>query len=198
MGDVMSKLFLFLLSALMLGGCAHPIMLSPDIAKIERSPDVAPIDKSVGYFMISGTRELQTTSSGGGGDMVSFYPYKDLETSFYKMLSNVFSKVSLLKSQNDNEAIDKYTVRLIVTPQISTSSSSSSLFTWPPTRFAVTLTCVFLDIHGKEIARKVVIGEGQAEFEEFKSDFSLSARRASLDAMKKMQELLLASQELRN
>jgi hypothetical protein len=173
-------------------------MLSPDIAKIERSPDMVPIDKSVGYFMISGTRELQTTSSGGGGDMVSFYPYKDLETSFYKMLSNVFAKVSLLKSQDDNEAIGKYTIRLIVAPQISTTSSSPSLFTWPPTKFTVTLTCVFLDTHGKEIARKVVTGEGQAEFEEFKSDFSLSARRASLDAMKKMQDLLLASQELKN
>lgn len=185
------------LSAL-LAGCAHPIAISPDVAKIEPEVNTPQIKKSVGYFIIPGARETEFTTPGGGGDKVSYKPYRDLETSLYSMLSNVFTSVNLMNSATDKEAIDKYAITLVVTPQIATSSSSPSAFTWPPTRFSVTLTCTVYDPQGKLVASKVVTGEGHAEYDEFKSDFPLAARRASLDAMKKMQTLLLSSPELRN
>jgi hypothetical protein len=42
-----------------------------------------------------------------------------------------------------------------------------------------------------------VSGEGSAEFSEFKSDFSLSGKRATADALLKMQRVLLDTTELR-
>jgi len=37
-------------------------------------------------------------TAGGGGDKVQYKPYKDMETGFYKMLSNVFAQVTKTKT----------------------------------------------------------------------------------------------------
>jgi len=51
---------------------------------------------------------------------------------------------------------------------------------------------------GKLIAKPSVTGAGRAEFDEFKSDFSLAGKRAVVDAMLKMQNALLNLPELKN
>lgn len=43
------------------------------------------------------------------------------------------------------------------------------------------LSCSVSDAKGKNVASVIVSGDGAAEFSEFKSDFGLSARRASTD-----------------
>lgn len=193
----MTKLISLLAVAAIITGCAHPLVISPDISKVERSSSVQPIDKSVGYYIPADIRDKAVKTKGGGGDSVTYTPYKDIETAFYKMLSNVFKNVTMLKSPNDAEAIAKHSISYIITPEITTESSSPSPFTWPPTKFSVNLTCNITNPSGVVIGKPAVTGEGQAEFSEFKSDFSLSGKRAALDSLLKMQDTLLTLPELR-
>lgn len=174
-----------------LGGCAHPISIAPDIARIEATPDVQRIESRVGYFMAADRRDIEVTTAGGGGDKVRYKPYREIETGFYKMLSNVFKDVTLLKSTTDADAIRRNALNFIVTPTISTESSSPSAFTWPPTRFTVNLSCDITDAEGRPVVSKAVTGEGAAEYDEFKSDFSLAGKRATQEALRRMQEVLL-------
>ena len=186
-----------LAAAALVAGCAHPLAIGPDIAKIERSPGVQPIDRNVGYYVAPDLRERAVTTPGGGGDSVTYSPYRDLEAAFYKMLGNVFKGVTLVKSPNDADTIAKNSISYVISPEITTDSSSPSPFTWPPTIFIVGLTCNIADASGKIVARPAVTAAGRAEYDEFKSDFSLSGKRASLEAMLKMQDALLRLPELK-
>jgi hypothetical protein len=194
----LNSAILYLVFIAIASGCAHPLTIGPDIAKIERSGNQQPIDKHVAYYIAADSRDKAVTTPGGGGDSVTYRPYRDIEAGYYKMLSNVFKGVTLLKTPNDAEAIGKNGVLYIITPEVSTDSSSPSPFTWPPTKFTVNLTCNIVDTTGKTIKAASVRGEGQAEYDEFKSDFSLSGRRATLDALLKMQNVLFNMPELRN
>jgi hypothetical protein len=178
-------------------GCAHPIVISPDIGKIERDTSNNQITKNVAYYIPDDIKTKEVITPGGGGDKVSYHPYRDIETAFYKMLTNVFTNVTKLKTPQDAEALGKNNVSYIITPQLTTDSSSPSPFTWPPTKFSMDLTCSVADAQGNVIITKKVSGEGKAEFSEFKSDFSLSGKRASEDALLKMQRALLETAELK-
>jgi len=180
-----------------IAGCAHPLTISPDIAKVERPADQQPIAKNVGYYIAGDLRSKSVTTPGGGGDSVTYAPYKDLEPSFYKMLGNVFKDVRQLKSLDDAKAAGAPPLQYIITPEITTNSSSPSPFTWPPTRFDITLVCKVTDLSGNLVSTATVNGQGLAEFDEFKHDFPLSGKRAALDALLKMQDALLQSKELR-
>ncbi|WP_199724850.1 hypothetical protein [Noviherbaspirillum saxi] len=192
-----TKYIVSVLTAIAITGCAHPIAIGPDIAKIERDGAKAPVVKNVAYYISEDVRTKEVTTPGGGGDKVSYQPYRDMETAFYKMLTNVFGSVTKLKTAKDAEAISRNNVSYIITPEIVTNSSSPSPFTWPPTKFNVDLTCQITDALGNPVLTKSVSGEGNAEFSEFKSDFSLSGKRASQDALLKMQRVLLEAAELR-
>ena len=191
------KLAASLVAAAILVGCAHPIAMTPDVAKIEREASSQPIRKDVAYFIADDLRSREVTTPGGGGDKVSYVPYRDIETGFYKMLTNVFGSVTKLKSPTDMEAIKKNNVAYVITPTLVTNSSSPSPFTWPPTQFYVELTCDITDAAGNKVMSHKVMGEGRAEYDEFKSDFSLSAKRGAQDALLKMQRTLLDAQALR-
>lgn len=192
-----AKLLSSVIAVAALVGCAHPITITPDISKIEPAANTQPIKKSVAYYIADDLRAKEVITPGGGGDRVTYLPYRDIETAFYKMLTNVFGNVVKLKTPKDAEAIGKNNVAYVITPQLTTDSSSPSPFTWPPTKFSVDLTCSIADATGNPVLTKQVSGAGQAEFDEFKSDFSLSARRASQDALLKMQKALSEASELR-
>ncbi len=192
------KLALSAVVVILLAGCAHPIVISPDISKIEADGKSPRIEKNVGFYIDPQLREAVVTTAGGGGDSVSYKPYQDIETAFFKMLGNVFRSVSVLTDKNDAAAISKNNLSFIVAPNISTNSSSPSPFTWPPTLFQVILKTSVSDVSGKVVVNTIATSEGRAEFEEFKSDFSLSGRRAALDAILKTQDSLLKAQELRH
>lgn len=192
-----AKLLTSLIAVAALVGCAHPIVMTPDIAKIEAPAGAQPVKKAVGYYIADDLRAMEVTTPGGGGDKVTYQPYRDIETAFYKMLTNVFGSVVKLKTPKDADAFSKNNVAYVITPRIVTDSSSPSPFTWPPTKFSVDLTCDVSDVTGNHVLTQKVSGLGQAEFSEFKSDFSLSAKRASEDALLKMQQALSAAPELR-
>ena len=193
-----TKFAAVLVTATTLVGCAHPIVVSPDIAKLESTNKVAPHKAVVGYYISDEQRAREVITPGGGGDRVSYFPYRDMETGLYKVLGNSFADVVRLKSPTDAAVISQNKVGYIITPQVTTNSQSPSPFTWPPTQFTVDLSANITDSVGKPIATKTVQGIGRAEFDEFKSDFGLSGKRAMQDALQKLQELLSDARTLSN
>ncbi len=179
-----------------LSACAHPIVITPELAKLDRK-DVSTIDKNVAYVISKSDRDKEVITPGGGGDKVKYYPYKELEGAIQKVLSNVFGKVIALDSIGDAQFIRDNNIKFLFQPAIKTMSSSPSAFTWPPTDFTVDLTCIAVDANGKEVWKKSIVGKGHAEFAEFKSDLSLSAKRASEDAFLQFQREINSSDEFR-
>lgn len=173
-------------------GCAHPISMVPDNGAI-KSTGATPINKKIGYAMTDASRALEVTTPGGGGDKVRYFPYRDLEPAFYQALSATFRDVTKVKDVKDTAAIKASGVSFLITPEIATTSSSESALTWPPTKFGITLICTISDSDGKPVDTVRVTGEGQAEFSEFKSNFSLAAVRASNDLVAKLMQALRAS-----
>lgn len=175
----MSKYFLYvciILSAV-LSGCAHQIQINPKTDAFVESK--AKVDKVVGYHISDENRKKVVKTAGGGGDDVTYMPYKDTESILFQVLSNKFKDVYLVKSLNDDSFIKENEIKLIFIPEIITQSSSKSLITWPPTKFIIDLTVKAINAQGKTIWQKQIKKTGEAEFDEFKADFSLSARRAT-------------------
>ena len=185
------RVLLLVVTAFALGGCAHPIQVSPTTAKVARTAE-SPlrVPASVGLYIPAEATAREVTTAGGGGDKTRYFPYRDIEASYETMLYSVFENVVRLKSATDAEAIKKANITYVVTPVIVTTSSSPSLFTWPPTVFTVDLTTDIADAAGKVVASPRVIGNGAAEFSEFKADFGLAGKRAMEDALVKMQRML--------
>jgi hypothetical protein len=180
--------FILIGVALILGGCAHPIMIAPDLSTVGIAQQKK-FSKNIGFYFAEPV-EKEVTTSGGGGDDVKYRPYKDLETGLYKMYASIFSDVTLMSSSSDPI---RSKVDYIAAVEISTSSSSPSLFTWPPTIFTVNLANNISDAKGTVLGSLRTSGEGRAEFSEFKSDFGLAGKRASQEALNKMQGLLASA-----
>lgn len=169
-------------------GCAHPISLSGDVSQLVGT-GTSKVERKVGLAITDEQRKIEITGPGGGGDKVSYLPYRDLEAGIYLTLAEVFRDVRKVSGATDPK-VQAEGLSYIVTPTISTTSFSPSLLTWPPTVFTVELSCKVNDLQNKTVAEVKVQGEGRAEFDEFKKDFSLSAKRASEDALKKLMKAL--------
>ena len=191
-----SVLGLVIALCLELSGCAHPISMAPDLAAVEKLASGPLIDRKVGYYLSDASRATEITTPGGGGDKVRYFPYRDLEAGLYKTLGTVFRDVAKVSSADDAVAIREGGLSLLLKPEISTTSFSDSVVTWPPTLFVVKLTCVVKDAQGKTIDTISTEGSGRAEFTEFKADFSLAAKRASNEALKNLAQALRQSPAL--
>ena len=170
--------------------------MNPDLASVKG--DGSPlVEKTAGYHISEASRALEVTTPGGGGDKVRYFPYRDIESGFYKALSEVFKGITKVTDPKDSEAIRKSGVNLLITPEISTTSFSDSVLTWPPTQFTVTLSCTVTDAGGQVVDTVKVTGDGRASFDEFKSNFSLAAVRASNDALARLVKALRESPAVR-
>jgi hypothetical protein len=163
--------------ASLLGACAHPITMITETAPPRSVAHLVP--KKVAYVMTDAQRDQQVTTAGGSGDRVSYYPYRDLEKSIRDALRAVYRDVVVLRTAGDAKANEAAGISLVFTPQIKTDSSSSSWLTWPPTSFTAEVACLVSDASGAEVARVRAVGNGTAEFGEFKGDYGLAARRAA-------------------
>lgn len=181
---------------LLLGGCAHQISMKPH-ADMMPTENTKKINKTVGYYISDENKKIKVETPGGGGDSVEYTPYKDIEFGLYKVLSNVYTDVHPMKAANNKSEIKTKNVSYVFVPQVKTNSSSNSAFTWPPTYFEVVLNVKAYDANGKKIWNKTVTGKGRAEYDEFKNDFQLSARRASAQCFKNLQKMILSEEKLR-
>lgn len=179
----------------LLTACAHPISL--EASKLPERTEAKLVPKKVAYVVSDADRGKEVTTPGGGGDKVSYYPYRDMEGAIRAALRSVYQDVSALKSANDQTAIREAGVSYIFAPEIVTTSSSPSPLTWPPTQFSAEVSCTVTDPQGNVVAKVSARGNGAAEFSEFKSDFSLSARRAVADVVEKLALEIRQNQKLR-
>lgn len=179
--------------ALTLGACAHPISVSPlsspprDEAKL--------INKHVAYVMTDELRNRSVTTSGGGGDKVSYYPYRDLEKTIRDALRAVYQDVTVINAVTGIDPTKNFA--LVFTSEISTSSSSDSMLTWPPTQFFINLECTATDAEGKQLSRFRLSSNGTAQFSEFKSDFGLAGKRAATELGSKLVQELMSNPALK-
>src|SRR5882757_841160 len=101
----------------LLAGCAHPIKVAPDVAKLERVSSTLPrLTANVGYYIPPEVSSVEVTTAGGGGDNIRYYPYTDVEPGFEKMLSNVFTGVVKLNSITDMPGIARGGTQYIIQP----------------------------------------------------------------------------------
>lgn len=183
------------LAVVMVTGCAHPISIAPDMNQVPAAQ--AKIAKTAGYYISAEDLAREVETPGGGGDKVKYAPYRELEAGLYKAFSQVFDKVVKLKSPSDAAELGAQSVNVVIKPIINTQSSSDSAFTWPPTQFTVDILCTITDPKGNVLISTQSTGQGAATFSEFKSDFSLSAKRASQDALGKLVKDLSSADALR-
>ena len=180
------------LVSIVLTGCAHPIQIAPDLARIERASAAEPrLAAKVAFYIPPEATAAEITTAGGGGDNVRYYPYRDMEPGFQKMLSNVFTSVVKLSSMSDRAALARDDIAYVVVPTLITSSGGSGLFTWPPTNFTLDLTSQVRSADGKLIASPRVVGTGTAETGERLAEHGIAGKRAMEDALRKMEKALV-------
>jgi hypothetical protein len=179
-------------AAALLGACAHPISIVPDLGTLPATGPAA-VERNVAYVVTAANRDMEITTPGGGGDSVRYFPYRELESGLFQALSTVYARVTLLRSAQDTALIEKNGVSLVFLPRITTTSSSTSIFTWPPTDFSVTIAYTVTDASGAEIYKGSVTGTGQADYATFIKDFGIAGKRAALDALRKFRTQVLDS-----
>ena len=181
-------------SVLLVAGCAHPIDVAPNLAELDRSSITTPrIPANVGYYIPLTASSTEITTPGGGGDNIRYFPYRDIEVGFQRILSNVFASAVRLASVNDPSDVSRNGIEYVIIPDLVTTSGGSGFFTWPPTSFTVDLTSNIRDKEGKMITSLRVVGTGSAETSERLSEHGIAGRRAMEDALLKMQASLLES-----
>jgi len=175
-----------LAAAALCGGCAHSITVGPDIAGLPRVGTDKLAKVAVAYYISAEDRARKVKTGGGGGDSAEYLLYQDLEPALYRVLSNRFAQVYALKAPDDQAFLEARAVRYVFTPRFSTTSSSSSLLTWPPTEFTLNIQARAVDRERKPVWETEVSGSGSATFTEFKSNFGLAAQRATTEAFLKL------------
>jgi len=172
---------------LLLVGCAHPISVQPDIRLLADSG--APrLPMAVALHVAPEDTALEVTTSGGGGDSVRYFPYRDLEGPLLYALSRVFDKVVVVTRAMAGEDLAREGFQLSVQPKLLSASGSSSAFTWPPTFFSFTATAAFVDPAGASVALIQESGSGKAEFAEFRKSPGLAGQRAATDLINRLVE----------
>jgi len=179
----------------LLTACAHPIGIGPLETPARNEAGLNP--KKVAYVMTDADRTKEVISAGGGGDKVSYFPYRDLEKALRDALRSVYADVFVVNAVSDQEAIRSYGVSYVFTPTITTRSESPSVFTWPPTKFDIELACNVTDAEGKAVTQVRAQATGTAEFEEFRKDFGLAGRRAANLVSEQLRQAVMANQQLR-
>lgn len=179
----------------LLAACAHPISVNP--RETPARVEARLIQKKVAYAISDADRSKEVITAGGGGDRISYFPYRDLEKGLRDALRAVYKDVVVIRSATDQAAVRESGAALIFKPEITTTSSSPSPFTWPPTNFTTAISCTVADGGGIEIAKVQAQGNGVAEFDEFKSNFSLAAQRAGTDVVTKLAEEIRTNDKLR-
>jgi hypothetical protein len=192
----MRKLILALCS-IMLIGCAHPIVITPELRTL-KTTERNYIQATVGYYISSSDRDNYVYSAGGGGDRVYYYPYKELEPALQKVLFSVFKDVKRLDLAITPEYLRSNDIKYAFLPEITTESYSAGVMSWMPTSFTVNLTCKAFTQNGKLIWQRKYIGVGTATFSELTKDFGLAAKRASQKAFSDMLNDLSQAKEFRD
>lgn len=182
----MNSIFTVALLSLVLAGCAHPINITPDSKAYEQNLEPSKIP--VGYFISESDREMQVKQSGGGGDKVTYYPYRELEPALQKVLFQAFIDTKKLSGPPTAQNMTASKIQYAFIPEFTTEAYSSGILTWPPTKFIVKCSIRALDTDGTTVWTGKYEGVGEATNSEWNGDFGLAGKRAAANVFKKMAE----------
>lgn len=177
----------------LLGGCAHPISIAPSIpaAESKNSPHQL-VNAKIGYYIPDEALSREVTTPGGGGDNVRYFPYRDAEAGYRKMLENTFTSVSKVPQPTGSKESQANELSFVIEPELVTNSGSTGFFTWPPTNFSVDLTSRIRDSSGKLLASPRVIGAASVgSILDMSGNFGITGQNAMADALLKMQTSLV-------
>jgi hypothetical protein len=186
--------FALLASLLLTSACAHQIAISPPERAIAVSgSNLTKIGKSVGFYISQAERGKAVTTSAGLGN-IKYQPYKDLEQGFERVLSNLFTKVVVLQSPDDKNAIVQHGLAYVFVPTITTNSSSQKhavILNSQDANFSVVIDCKALGPAGNTVWQAKVQGRGGQDYrqtDDVKTAFSSAATSASKHALLELQK----------
>lgn len=174
-------------------GCAHPISIaaSPAAGMTDSASGIKRPEK-IAYYISTESLNLEVTTPGGGGDNVRYFPYRDMEDGYRKMLANTFFAAIRVSSVSDKNELSRGGISYLLMPELVTSSGSTGLFTWPPTNFSIDLTTKVQDSAGKEVGNYRVLGVGKSDgYSDFKDNYGIAGQRAMDDALAKTRLAIL-------
>ena len=195
----MIRLFTLLLALSLLTGCAHTISITPGLTDIAAPPTASRSPKTVALYIPNDLRNKEVTAIGGG-EGIAYKPYQDLEIHLFRLLKNTFASATILTAQPDTAELKRRGINFLVSPQIYTSSSSTSMLGWWPTDFKMTLQLSLTELNSGTTVTKEASGTGQFAFsgQALPATFASEAGiRAAREALLKMQHTLLEAPELR-
>lgn len=193
--NVLKLKFVVLTIVIFMTGCAHKINISPETTQLI-GVKMEKADYAVGYHIEPTLLDMPVETPGGGGDDITYTPYKDTESALFTVLSKKFKDVYRVKSMNDSTFIKDNEIKLVFLPTITTNSSSSSFLTWPPTYFTVDLNVKAINNKGDIVWQDSAFASGKAEFSEFQEDFGLAAKRATEEAFIMLSRKLATAPQL--
>jgi hypothetical protein len=184
---------LFLLPVIVLFGCAHPISIQPKqldaVSRTSSTP--TQLKEKVGYYIPDKALELEVTTPGGGGDAVRYFPYRDMQPGYERVLHNVFESVVRLSAMAGPAEMQASHLTYVLAPTVTTSSGSTGVFTWPPTNFSVDIATEIRDSSGKIVATPRVLGAASVGgIMDMGGNFGVTGQMAMQDALQKQQSLL--------
>lgn len=175
---------IFALSALLLlAGCAHNIKITPQGVT---PPTTAKSKTPVGYYIPADVKKLKVTTPGGGGDKVSYELTNDMEFGFYNTLSNAYETVKVLDGSHEAAQIKSQGLSLVFEPKFGSTSSGSSLMTWPADNFTISIICKAYNSSGVLVFDKTLTGSGQVASSEALKNFSAAANKAADDVLRQL------------
>ena len=180
-------------TTVVLGGCAHPISIAPNLASIDTKTSLPEkVKAKIAYYIPQESLNREVTTPGGGGDNVRYFPYRDAEVGYEKMLSNTFETVvKRTQPAGSNKVLDGDT-NFLLEPELITISGSTGFFTWPPTNFSVDMTSRVRDLSGKLVGSPRVLGAASVEgIFDMKGNHGITGQNAMEDALQKMQASLV-------
>lgn len=175
-----------------LAACAHPVRISPQLDMARDASRL--VDARVGYRITEAQRKQEVMTPGGGGDRVSYFPYRDLEPGFYQTLASVFSMVFVVPESDIDAFVRDKQLRFVFTPSIRTSSSSSNILFWNPTDFTVSLAVTAFDAAGNQVWTRSFTGTGKAPAGGSVVE-TPSAQAAASEAFQQLRQALIESAE---
>ena len=189
----MLKLFVALLTTLLINGCVHDISVAPELSKVEKTRPVT-IHRTVAYYIPSERYELSVTTPGGNNDQLRYSPYKDTEPSLKKVLTNIFTEVYQINSLDD-EKIKKHNIKFIFIPEIETMSFSNSNVDWQPTKFNMILKVKVLKTDKSELFTSYAQGKGVANFGRYQDNPTYAVEIASRSSFLQFQDEIITKRK---
>jgi len=176
-------------AVLLLAACSHPVKIAPPALTLYSDPSLK-IGKAVGYRITDQQRGLQATTKGGGGDKISYYPYRDLEGGLYQTLASVFSSVYVVPDANSQAfSADKH-LTFVFVPEVTTDSSSTNVLLWNPTNFTVKLHVTANDANGTTVWSRDLVGQARTAAGGSLTE-TPAAQQAAADVFTQLQKVLL-------